>query len=99
MSSRGFLLLFTEVTDRVSETYSSALLAMSLSYYYIMGEHLRKDNDERMDEILSSLLTMYGNKAYSNPCRSSASELHTVCMCMYVCMCVYVRVCVCACSV
>ena len=71
----------TEVTDRVTETYSSALLAMSLSYYYIMGEHLRKDDGERMDEILSSLLTMYGSKAYSNPRRSSASELHTVCVC------------------
>ncbi|XP_065898812.1 uncharacterized protein [Dysidea avara] len=69
----------SEVTDRVTETYSSALLAMSLSYYYIMGEHLRKDDGERMDEILSSLLTMYGSKAYSNPRRSSATnERHSI---------------------
>jgi len=73
----------TEVNDRVTETYSSALLAMSLSYYYVMGEHLRKEDSERVDEIVSSLLTMFGSKAYANPRTPSASEFVFVCTHIY----------------
>ena len=44
----------TEMTDKISDKMTSALLAMSLSYYYVMGEHVEKE--ERVDEILSTLL-------------------------------------------
>ena len=42
------------MTDKISDKMASALLAMSLSYYYVMGEHVEKE--ERVDEILSTLL-------------------------------------------
>ena len=45
---------FIEMSDKISNKMTSALLAMSLSYYYVMGEHVEKE--ARTDEILSTLL-------------------------------------------
>jgi len=57
----------TETADKISEKMTSALLAMSLSYYYVMGEHVGKE--KRMDEILSTLLSWSDDKTYMNTTR------------------------------
>jgi len=51
------LLFVTEMCS--SEKMTSALLAMSLSYYYVMEEQIKKE--EKADEILATLLTCNGN--------------------------------------
>ena len=42
------------MSSNISHKMNSALLAMSLSYYYVMEEHV--DKEEKADEILSTLL-------------------------------------------
>ena len=49
-----------EMSDKISQKMTSALLAMSLSYYYVMGDHVEKE--KRADEILSTLLTCSQDK-------------------------------------
>ena len=55
------------MTDNISDKMTSALLAMSLSYYYVMGEHVEKE--KRTDEILSTLLNSSQSKMYMNTTR------------------------------
>ena len=55
------------MTDNISDKMTSALLAMSLSYYYVMGEHVEKE--KRTDEILSTLLNSSQGKMYMNTTR------------------------------
>ena len=50
---------------------TSALLAMSLSYYYVMGEHVEKET--RTDEILSTLLNCT-QKMYMNTTRQKEGK-------------------------
>ena len=50
------------MSSKISRKMNSALLAMSLSYYYVMGEDV--DKEEKADEILSTLL---GNNKYVGP--------------------------------
>ena len=57
----------TEMADKISDKMTSALLAMSLSYYYVMGEHIGKE--KRIDEILSTLLSWTDDKTYMNTTR------------------------------
>ena len=52
------------MSDKISDKMTSALLAMSLSYYYVMGEHVEKE--ARTDEILSTLLNCSEAKVYMN---------------------------------
>ena len=42
-----------------SDKMTSALLAMSLSYYYVMEEQIKKE--KKADDILATLLTCNGN--------------------------------------
>ena len=44
---------------------TSALLAMALSYYYVMGEHVEEEI-RRMDEILASLVSWSADDIYTN---------------------------------
>ena len=53
-----------EMSDKISNKMTSALLAMSLSYYYVMGEHVEKE--ARTDEILSTLFNCLEAKMYIN---------------------------------
>ena len=53
-----------EMSDKISQKMTSALLAMSLSYYYVMGEHVEKE--ARTDEILSTLLNCSRDKMHTN---------------------------------
>ena len=53
-----------EMSDKISHEMTSALLAMSLSYYYAMGEHVKKE--ARMDEILSTLFNCSKGKTLSS---------------------------------
>ena len=55
----------TEMSDKVSHKMISALLAMSLSYYFVMGEHVEKEM-RRTDEILSTLLGWSSDESYTN---------------------------------
>ena len=55
----------TEMSDKISNKMTSALLAMSLSYYYVMGEHVEKEM-RRTDEILSTLLSWSSDDSYTN---------------------------------
>ena len=55
------------MSDRISDKMTSALLAMSLSYYYVMGEHVEKET--RTDEILATLLDCSEGKMYMNTTR------------------------------
>ena len=43
-----------EISSKISLKMNSAMLAMSLSYYYVMGEDVNKE--EMADQILSTLL-------------------------------------------
>ena len=52
------------MSDKISDKMTSALLAMSLSYYYVMEEHVEKET--RMDEILSTLLNCSKNKMHTS---------------------------------
>ena len=52
------------MSDKISDKMTSALLAMSLSYYFVMGEHVEKET--RTDEILSTLLNCSKNKMHTN---------------------------------
>ena len=54
-----------EKSDKISSKMTSALLAMALSYYYVMGEHIEKEI-RRMDEILSTLLSWSSDDLYTN---------------------------------
>ena len=51
--------------DKTSDKINSALLAMSLSYYHVMGEHVEKEI-RRTDEILSTMLSWSPNDTYTN---------------------------------
>ena len=53
-----------EMSDKISDKMTSALLAISLSYYYVMEEHVEKET--RTDEILSTLLNCSKNKMHTN---------------------------------
>jgi len=55
------------MADKISDKMTSAILAMSLSYYYVMGEQVGKE--KRMDEILSTLLGWTDGKTYINTTR------------------------------
>ena len=57
----------------ISDKIASALLAMSLSYYYVMGEHVEKE--ARTDEILSTLLSCTQHKMYMNTTRQKKGKL------------------------
>ena len=48
------LIMILEMSSNISHKMNSALLAMSLSYYYVMEENV--DKEEKADEILSTLL-------------------------------------------
>ena len=61
-----------EMSDKLSDKMASALLAMSLSYYYVMGEHVEKET--RTDEILSTLLNCSQSKMYMNTTRKKKGE-------------------------
>ena len=65
------------MSDKISDKMTSALLAMSLSYYYVMGEHVEKET--RMDEILSTLLGCSQGKMDTNT--KQTTGVH--CLCMY----------------
>ena len=62
MVKHQLILLVLEMSDKISHKMNSALLAMSLSYYYIMGDDV--DKEEKADEILSTLL---GNNKHDGP--------------------------------
>jgi len=51
-----------EISNKMPHKMNSALLAMSLSYYYVMGEYVEKE--QNADEILCTLLE---NNANSGP--------------------------------
>jgi len=82
----------SEMADKISDKITSALLAMSLSYYYVMGDHAGKER--RMDEILSTLLSWTDVKTYMNTTRMTkgvlmlcditacCNYLHGVCVCL-----------------
>ena len=53
------------MSDKISQKMTSALLAMSLSYYYVMGDHVEKEV-RRTDEILSTLLSWSHDNSYTN---------------------------------
>ena len=53
------------MSEKISNKMTSALLAMSLSYYFVMGEHVEKEM-RRTDEILSTLLNWSTNDSYLN---------------------------------
>ena len=55
----------TEKSDKISSKMTSALLAMALSYYYVMGEHIEKEI-QRTDEILTKLLSWSSDDLYTN---------------------------------
>ena len=55
----------TEKSDKISSKMTSALLAMALSYYYVMGEHIEKEI-QRTDEILTMLLSWSSDDLYTN---------------------------------
>lgn len=54
-----------EMSDKISSKMSSALLAMSLSYYYVMGDHVGKES-RRTDDILSTMLNWSSDNSYTN---------------------------------
>ena len=56
-----------EISDKISDKMTSALLAMSLSYYYVMEGHVEKET--RTDEILSTLLNCSQQKTHMNTTR------------------------------
>lgn len=62
----------TEVSG--SDKMTSALLAMSLSYYYVMEEQMK--NEKKADEILSTLLTCHGNDIPLQKITSVQCRLH-----------------------
>ena len=53
------------MSDKIPGKMTSALLAMALSYYYVMGEHIEKEI-RRTDEVLTTLLRWSSDDAYSN---------------------------------
>ena len=53
------------MSEKVSGKMTSALLAMSLSYYFVMGEHVEKEM-RRTDDILSTLLGWSLDDSYLN---------------------------------
>ena len=53
------------MSEKISNKMTSALLAMSLSYYFVMGEHVEKEM-RRTDEILSTLLGWSSDDCYLN---------------------------------
>ena len=61
------------MSDKISDKMTSALLAMSLSYYYVMGEHVEKE--ARTDEILSTLLNCSKGKTHTSVEPTKGSHL------------------------
>ena len=57
-----------------SDKMTSALLAMSLSYYYVMEEQIKKE--KKADKILSTLLTCHGNTALPTHITSMQCNLY-----------------------
>ena len=53
------------MSDKIPGKMTSALLAMALSYYYVMGEHIEK-KIRRTDEVLTTLLRWSSDDTYSN---------------------------------
>lgn len=53
------------MSDKIPSKMTSALLAMALSYYYVMGEHIEKEI-RRTDEVLTTLLRWSSDDTYSN---------------------------------
>ena len=49
-----YLYFILETSSKISSKMNSAMLAMALSYYYVMGEDVNKE--EKADQILSTLL-------------------------------------------
>jgi len=62
------------VDQVLEEKMSSAILAMSLSYYFVMEDQVGKNT--KMDEILSSLLrcSISGKEVFKTAIRSLQSE-------------------------
>ena len=58
-------ILSIDMSEKISNKMTSALLAMSLSYYFVMGEHVEKEM-RRTDDILSTLLTWSTDDSYLN---------------------------------
>ena len=58
--------MVTEASNKMSHKMNSALLAMTLSYYYVMGADVQMEG--KADEILSTLL---GNNALSTKGQSN----------------------------
>ena len=54
-----------EMSEKISNKMTSALLAMSLAYYYVMGEHVEKDI-RKTDTILSTFLSWSADDSYTN---------------------------------
>ena len=82
------LLIVTEMSS--SDKMISALLAMSLSYYYVMEEQMKME--KKADKILSTFLTCRGNTAppkhiTSVQCKCIASyhEVHVKVLCRILC--------------
>ena len=57
-----FIVMILEMSSKISHRMNSALLAMSLSYYYVVEDYVEKE--EKADEILSTLL---GNIKHGGP--------------------------------
>lgn len=62
---RKFAVNEFEMSEKISNKMTSALLAMSLAYYYVMGEHVEK-NIRRTDTILSTFLSWSADDSYTN---------------------------------
>ena len=54
-----------EMSEKISSKMTGALLAMSLAYYYVMGEQVEKEI-RRTDEILSTILSWSADDSYTN---------------------------------
>ena len=74
------ILFFIEMSDKISQKMTSALLAMSLSYYYVMGEHVEKET--RTDEILSTLLNCSQDKMHTSTKQTTGDYTHINSMCV-----------------
>ena len=60
-----------EISSKISLKMNSAMLAMSLSYYYVMGEDVNKE--EMADQILSTLLKHNTNDGSNGSGKSSST--------------------------
>jgi len=64
-----FIGIHLETSSKISHKINSAMLAMALSYYYVMGEDVNKE--EKADQILSTLLK---HSAHDGPNGRGQSE-------------------------